>query len=292
MLVNTDVIGWCWADFQNKFLMRSNNRLQYEFFVITMRDPLNRAISAYQAAHPIRKGWQLFLDSKSQNSYLFKFYSRYYPLGKEEMTKRIVSHKPRLKENIRMYTCFESLEEYAQLVGNHSSHFEEKSWRTYHEENNCAGVAKSTLHHMDIMPMTHNYWDLRQILDQVKSNLKDKTFFALRQEYLWQDWTSTNRWLGDEGEILQGATRRNATEMAAPINMELSEGGRKNLCLALRDEYRIYLRLLVLSVNLSEKEVNDSLLIGRKNCPWLNLELPMVDTTETYILRQSQSWTF
>ena len=63
------------------------------------------------------------------------------------------------------------------------------------------------------------------------------------------------------------------------VDMELSEDGRKHICLALRDEYQIYLRLLLLSENLSEEDVDNSLKIAQQNCPWLGLKLPMKDHT-------------
>ena len=51
----------------------------------------------------------------------------------------------------------------------------------------------------------------------------------------------------------------------------ISESGRKNMCLALEDEYRVYFEMLNAALNLSEDDVKDSMKIARKNCPWLTI---------------------
>ena len=88
--------------------------------------------------------------------------------------------------------------------------------------------------------------------------------------------------MGDTGEIFRGRTIRSAKDVGVPVNVDLSSQGRDNLCLALRDEYRLYLKLLVLSENLSKQQLADSLAIARKNCPCLALELPDRNSREVF----------
>lgn len=86
---------------------------------------------------------------------------------------------------------------------------------------------------------------------------------------------------GHKGEVYYNSDKalRNSTAMKLSIDMKLSnkKEGRRKLCVALQDEYRLYLKLLVLSMNLSEEDVNQSLLLAQQNCPLLvGLELPRI----------------
>ena len=131
--------------------------------------------------------------------------------------------------------------------------------------------------------MGHQFYDLRSSLRLI-SDMKDRTILTVRKEFLWQDWISAHRWLGEEGEIFTAdVAMNNSTDVDYPIKSDgLSESGRKNLCLALKEEYRLYLRLLVISANLSHEEVQRSLEIAKANCPWLNLRLPGRDEVQYF----------
>ena len=193
------------------------------------------------------------------------------------MINRIVSVN---RFDASAYKCFKTLEEYAKLLTNFTD------FKKFHPKNllgqDCATIAKSTLHHKKGHKMTHNFWDLREILFQTREGLRDKVILSVRTEFIWIDWESANRWLGDTGEIFRGRTIRSAKDVGVPVNVDLSSQGRDNLCLALRDEYRLYLKLLVLSENLSKQQLADSLAIARKNCPCLALELPDRNSREVF----------
>ena len=263
---------------------------QHEFFVITLRDPLLRAISAFKCHHPYRIASGKLESYKTDNELLHDFYLRKWP-DKVERIQRIININ-RFNSTI-VYKCFHTLEEYAQLLANFSD-YKEGTWEAYVENKDCASVAKTTLSHISDEPMEHFYWDLREILFQIHDGLRDKVMLVLRQEFLWQDWVSANHWLGDEeGEVFTptNLALRNSSDLDVPINTTLSDEGRRHLCLALEEEYRIYLRVLVLSMNLSEKELADSLSIARKSCPGLDLQLPDRDTpTKIVASRERGTW--
>ena len=282
-------------DFVFGGLSNNHKNKPYEFFAISLRDPLSRAISSYGASHPKRIAWNKYQTLKEGNGKIFqKLKNNFYDKGrKDAMLNYIIRISEKLHVNKRMYSCFESLEAYAQLLTNFTD-YEPNSWTYFFEQNDCVNVAKTTLHHVDDQqPMTHTFWDLRQILYQVNDNLANKTILAIRNEFLWQDWVSANHWLGDEGEVYYDTdlSARNSTTLNLSIDMELSEEGRRNLCVALEGEYRLYLKLLVLSVNLSEEDVHKSLLVARERCPWLGLKLPRKDQKETFEVHKSQTWT-
>ena len=245
-------------DFQERNLLKNHEEKPYDFFVITLRDPLSRTISSFASKHPFRRA----IDKKQF-------------IG------------------VQIYECFETLDEYAKLLKNFSN-FKENTWEHYFEKRDCANAAKTTLHHIATFPMSHHFWDLRQTLFQVHKGLRDKTLLSIRQEFLWQDWTSSNRWLGDnKGEIYTTTESfRNSTDMNLPIDLTLSEEGKINLCIALKDEYRLYLKVLALSVNLSKDEVRQSLIIARTNCPCLDLKLPMIDEIEHFSVSTRVNWDF
>ncbi len=176
-----------------------------------------------------------------------------------------------------MYTCFQSLEDWASKLENFTN-YEWKEWKEYHEDGDCTSVAKSTLHHSNPwQAMGHNYWDLRAACWQI-GDWSDRTILTIRTEFLWQDWTSANRWLGDGGEIFTAETLNNSTNSEFPLkDKTLSEGARKNLCLALQEEYRLYWKMLKVSENLSDDDLARSMEISRRNCPWLDFTFPPID---------------
>ena len=150
-------------------------------------------------------------------------------------------------------------------------------WNPEHLNNtDCAAFAKSTLRHGALhLPKhigLHLSYDIRAFAGNIH-NLNNSSILLVRTEFLWRDWESANRWLGEKGEILSGAASRNSSSFELPISKQMSDSGRRNLCIALKDEYNLYLRLLGRAANLSEREKLESLKIAQRNCPELKLKL-------------------
>lgn len=278
-------------------LQKRHKEHPYDFFVFTTRDPLERAISSFVYTHPITVAVEKVERFKRKNPHMLN----YVTIGvknKNDMGSvidHLINNTHYINEkNKKMYSCFDTLEQYAQLIHNSTYLPGNHGWETYFNKTQCDNVAKSTLHHIDLFPMIHHYWDLQNILLQIHDGLRNKTLLVTRQEFLWDDWISTNRYLGDESEIyIPESSERKYEEMDIPqgkrVKKTLSESGRENLCRALEKEYRVYLRLLVLAENLSRREVEESLEIARKNCPWLDLKVPNVDEVETVVMSRSRA---
>ena len=161
---------------------------------------------------------------------------------------------------------------YTKLLNNFTDWSDDPiHWNPEHLNNtDCAAFAKSTLRHGGLhLPKhlgLHLSYDIRAFAGNIH-NLNNSSIL------LWRDWESANRWLGEKGEILSGPTGRNSSSFELPISKQMSDSGRRNLCVALKDEYNLYLRLLGRAANLSERERLESLEIAQRNCPELKLKL-------------------
>ena len=274
-------------DFEEKNLQKYHEENQYQFFVLTIRDPLSRSISSYAASHPMHVGEEKMKFWKETAPGYHKWIWNKAP---NNLTAQVTFlRKAGLIDlrNSQMYECFETLDEYAKLLSNFSAYDGSVWWYNQLRQKDCASVAKSTLHHAP-GPVTHSLWDLRNILLQLQDGkLKEKAILLIRQEFIWNDWSTANSWVGDENIKRMNKTLivRNSTELEIKLDMTLSEDGRKHLCHALVDEFKVYLKLIEMSVNLSEDEKMRSLEIARGNCPWLALEFSMDDTEESFEVR-------
>jgi hypothetical protein len=179
---------------------------------------------------------------------------------------------------------------------NASSAFDGQDWRHHvakkGRESNCPKLAQATMNHAAKEPMGHLYYDLRRIF-QPLTNVTKRPLLVIRTENLWDDFHSTLNWLGDEEKLTSTPSLRNSTLIDYPVNKTISPEGKHNLCVALQDEYRIYLRLIVLAQNLSQEQQEVSWKIATQNCPGLNLTLPDRNMTETLVSSSDGStWEF
>ncbi len=308
-------------------LKTDDRKAEYKFFVITLRDPLQRAISSFLYSHPSNRAYEGLMqfpkrkrngilrsvkrdmskalkiveNNPSYGKYNPSFFRLYHHTQVRLISNVFLLYLLVQQDSVKMYTCFPSLEDWALKLENFTN-YEWKEWKDYHDGGDCANVAKSTLHHSNPwQAMGHNYWDIRGTMWRI-GDWADRTILTLRTEFLWQDWTSANQWLGEKGEIFTAETVNNSTDSQFPIrDKTLSEGARKNLCLALQEEYRLYWKLLKVSENLSDDDLARSMEISRKNCPWLDFTLPPIDEpftmkTEGVVFRSGRvriaSWEF
>ena len=77
---------------------------------------------------------------------------------------------------------------------------------------------------------------------------------AIRTEYLNDDWDSSNKYLGQESDhaLLPPIAWRNSTLDKTPSKKDLSEDGKKKLCMALKEEYTSYLSIIQNAINLKQ----------------------------------------
>jgi hypothetical protein len=241
------------AEVEHDRLFEIDAKKPYDFLIWTVRDPLARTISAFIYNHPFNRVVQ-------------------------------VEHKIRTKRNLHFdivypifMPCFPTLEDYAQGLENFSA-FELNNQTVFKGEGNCTNRAKASLYvskQQDIpnhVQICHIYTNLRRLSQNI-ADAFSRPLFAIRTEFIWKDWENTNLFFGDDtnSNFTNIASLKNSSAVEYPVKNIISESGRKNMCLALEDEYRVYFEMLNAALNLSEDDVKDSLKIARKNCPWLTI---------------------
>ena len=107
------------------------------------------------------------------------------------------------------------------------------------------------------------------------SSWKNKTLLVVRTDHLNDDWISANRYLGQDDPTISVPTYnvRDSSTVRRPVGgaSELSNEGRKNICLYLREEYNVYFRVLRKAGNINMGDLAESLSLARKNCGfWLD----------------------
>jgi len=218
-------------DFTNGKLSKHS----YEFYILSVRDPLLRTFSAFLYEHP---------------------------------ENRIAASYPSGAYNF--YECFPTLEIFASYFGNDMPAHDKIT-----NTEDCAHLADKVF--TENSRRSHLFWNYENILSVMKKGGYDNSvdILVVRNEFKWEDWITTNVWLGQEGFIATHprVIERNSQEYNMTVTKYISKAGRENICRALKKEYSIYLQLLKNSANLRPKEIQDSLRIARENCPNLKLEI-------------------
>jgi hypothetical protein len=283
-------------DFENGSLFRAmtSQKQQYEFVIYTLRDPLDRVISSYLYTHPENE----IIHSFQRYSKTLQYHQKLQELKSVEAVfeMREKKYRERHKEKMALFsTCFPSLESFSSgiavvvnettAVGRGDSIFHlvqntscVKSIQQQQQENfrrhDSDGKLLQTI-------LSHFYWDLTRIQQSltVNATTNNITVMAIRTEHLTKDWISVNQYLGGpqmktETIPLPVQHLRDSATVDYRVKRKLSEGGRRNLCMALEKEYSYYFNLLSKSVNLDTGDILESLELSKANCPWLNLSLP------------------
>jgi len=117
----------------------------------------------------------------------------------------------------------------------------------------------------------HNFWNYRRYLSPLLTKKLPPTFYVIRNEHLWHDFTTIDRMLGGTGQLPKyGNYSLNSFESGNKLpvsNRTLSSLGLLNLCIALCDEIQIYKSLLSIAQNLNETDKMQSLLELQRTCP-------------------------
>jgi hypothetical protein len=199
------------------------------------------------------------------------------------------------------YQCFPTLEQFADLfqkTGN-STNCNYPYRFNQVVATDCVGLACAALHGK-VRFFSHLYFNYQNILETKIPTVPPREIYVIRQEHFWDDWIKVNRMLGQEEPVFVpsssstfhsgssgsnphgGATpsiQRNITGVRVPVTRDISSQGRIQLCKALESEYVAYLKLLLMAVNLEEKEIQECVQKSQKNCPNLDLESMAVSRT-------------
>jgi hypothetical protein len=186
----------------------------------------------------------------------------------------------------QFYSCFPTLEAFGAAAAKSKDEEEKDGNDDDDEKIGCAETAKFALqwNRTRTVPVTHLDFSLNKVTWLIGVGLIDKLTLIVRCEHQNQDWGGVNEYLGqNRGSImLQQHKLRDSSMAGRLVSSELSEEGRKNLCLGLRKEYETYFGMLNKAVNISPDDVAKRLELAKKNCPWLelsleNIPLPLAD---------------
>lgn len=222
---------------------------QHDFYMITVRDPFDRAVSAFVYEHMLNR------------------------IARDDLGSLT---RPKQKALEDAYNCFPTLEGFVTFLRGNSSHYDYPYKKNEVVPTPCRDFARAAIHGR-IRPFNHLYFDFQRIKSFIPVP-ETQTIFVTRQEYLWDDWKSVNKWLGHEREVVlpskvDHAEIRNTTHMKLPVTRDLSPEGIKALCLALQDEYNAYLWFLKRAKNLNTEDVQKSVDLARRRCPNLEIDI-------------------
>lgn len=226
------------------FLQQSH----HTFYLMTCRDPFDRTVSAFAFDH--------ILNRNARNETVDSFKAQKYEDA---------------------YSCFPTLQSFVNLLGEDPTHFTYPHKKNWVSAESCPDLAKAALHSR-VKIYNHLFFSLRVLLSFIPDNAK-QIFYAVRQEHLWQDWTTVNEVLGQAEPVHLPVEANRIRNMALlevthqlPVTRELNALGTAILCYALKEEYRAYFWLLKRAKNLTPADLEASIERAKRKCPSLDVD--------------------
>jgi Sulfotransferase family len=216
------------------------------FYIITLRDPLQRSISAFVYEH---------LDNVKARGESIS------PLAEEA--------------KIEAKKCFPSLESFVEFIGDNPEDYDYPYHRSQIVAANCTSLARAVIDGK-VRRFNHFFFPFQKVRDFIPTD-HNPIIFATRQEHLWYDWKKINFLLGQVGDVItppDDAKARDLSNVSQPVTRELSSLGKQRLCKALQKEYDGYVRILREAINLSDDDVQQSLHEIHQNCPYIIVQPP------------------
>jgi len=251
-------------DFENGELSKHS----YDFYILLVRDPLLRTISAFLNEHPKN----MIIEKIKKYKLMYEFEQKHFSknMGKTLFRELKFKYKYMDNETSPYYSCFPTLEIFASLLGGNIT-ANDKSTNT----EDCAYIAKTKISGQH-RSLSHLFWNYEHIVSLMKQKRNNNTaaLLLVRNEFKWEDWVTTNLWLGQKEPITTYPKLfRNRQMDYMPVKNDISKFGKANICKALKKEYSIYFQLLKDSANLSMKDKQESLRVAVENCPNLEFEI-------------------
>ncbi len=316
----------------------------FNFYIFTIRDPFERAASAFLYQHPdnvlaerLYPIWKQHAIKRGEYEELLDSYGTEEALVIEYFKNKTLSTMTERKKNrvfrnhIEAYSCFNTLNDFAMMLENSTEIFDddihhgndndgEVNWEKIIRDKGCEYFAKMIIHGrvgslQKAGPMDHlgqyslttitrnigigltrfqptfaspllNHSSHSSMFNDTDDQLSDKlatngsrnisgALFAVRTRFLKEDWLGVNEYLGQHRDsiVFPRKISRDSSTVVRPAKNEISEEGKKYLCLALRKEYDIFFSLIHSSENLSEKDKQDSLKVAQYNCgKWVRFD--------------------
>jgi hypothetical protein len=160
-------------------------------------------------------------------------------------------------------------ESFARAIGDESEDFDYPFDVKIVNNTDCTRLARAIMHNKVLTSPSHFYHDMKLIESLLPASAWNATILAIRTEHLWDDWTTANQWLGQRHEVVTfpSIQRRQQNQTKLPVTKDISPTGRKRLCCALKDEYKVYYDLVERAVNLDEQGRQEAYDLARRNCP-------------------------
>lgn len=79
----------------------------------------------------------------------------------------------------------------------------------------------------------------------------------------------------ESSSIIQ--TERNMTGIELPVTGDISDEGRRKMCMALELEYMVYFRILREAENIGPKDIAEAKKLAQTNCPNLDFHSMLAD---------------
>ena len=234
---------------KKKLLGKLKPYKKFAFYIASVRDPLSKFQSVFTYTHPAN--------------------------GQENVVKP--------KKFAPCYNdCFPSLERFAELVGDNPKDFDYPYPKSELVTTNCSDLAMATMAGVSQGCSVHPYWNMKRIFERIpgwQDSQSPPTFMVIRTEHMSEDFSNINKLLG---ELHPGnLTNKKKREVKVyEVGKNVTSVGRRRLCFALLDEYKVYIKALSIAINLSEQERWSSLQLSQQNCP----DLPWLFETAPKIL--------
>lgn len=211
---------------------------RHTFYIISLRDPLARSISAFTYEH---------LDNVKARGETMS------PLAEEAKTEA--------------KKCFPTLETFVDYIGDDASSYDYDYHQSQIVSSNCTNLARAVIDGK-VRRFNHFFFSFEKIRSFIPGD--NPLIFVTRQEHLWYDWKKINFLLGQASDMLipgDDSNARDLSKLNQPVTRELSDKGKERLCKALKNEYDGYIKILQEAINLSDSDVQETLDEIKTTCP-------------------------
>jgi len=214
----------------------------------TLRNPLDRVVSWFHYMNPANCRPHVDYHSTACNT------------NRSIVASLQKKNKKGSKWPVKFFGCFPTMNHFGDALvvpGSDGS-------TSTNNNNNCSQIAWRTIAGEASASSGHVYFNYKHYWRETMEKYKNKEVWVLRTEHLWEDMIHVERLL------LSNSNRTVSHQLSQKHNVthgseghvqrdQLSTGGLRRLCCALRDEIAIYGDLLRMSTNLDSQERNRSL---------------------------------
>ena len=255
------------------------DRKKYDFYVFSLRDPLERIMSAFYFEHPRNR----LIENRGLRRQFRPVFEPCFP-NLDALGKALDRFEQRSGQKL-------GARHHATTAAGDNYYYRAATEQSVNNTD-CPSLA-AALFDNKVRRSGHFYHDLNYMADRVNITDETTTILSVRQEYLWEDWVTANAWLSPASlqqensvsshnkssfgndplpvDIFPHLQLRNFGHRRLPVTKKASNRTKSLLCRALTREYHVYLEILQRSVNLSPQDRNRSVQLAIRNCPELSL---------------------